>query len=88
MGKNKDKKLIDILYVQLKSGGNFERLTKGSFNDGSASWIDCHHTESPDKNGKRYVKHLSFNGEGTILEDIQVWQEKMTWDDDSMKQLR
>lgn len=88
---NKDKKpikLINLIHDQLKAAGNFEEINMGSFNDGSGSWIDCYHKTSPDDKGKRYVKHLSFNGEGTVLEDVQVWVEKMKWDDDYSKQLR
>jgi hypothetical protein len=86
--KNEKKKLIEILYKQLKKSGNFEQVDMDSFSDGSASWIDCYHTLSPDDKGYRYMKHLSFNGEGTILEDVQVWRDKMYWDDDESKQLR
>ena len=93
MGKNRRVKIVELtlieqLYHMLKDSGNFERVAKGSFDDGSASWIDCWHTENPDNKGKRYCKHLSFNGSGTMLEDVQVWEEKMKWDDDSQKQLR
>ena len=84
----KEKRLIDILYKQLKKSENFELVRMDSFNDGSGSWIDCYHTLSPDSKGYRYSKHLSFNGEGTILDDVQVWREEMTWDVDQSKQLR
>lgn len=83
-----EKRLIDILYKQLKKSQNFEFIRMGSFDDGSGSWIDCYHTLAPDSKGHRYMKHLSFNGEGTILEDIQVWREEMNWDDDKQKELR
>ena len=80
--------LREMLFHMLKASGNFEEVTEGRFDDDSASWIDCYHTKTPNAKGKRYGKHLSFNGAGTILEDVQVWEEKMKWDDDSMKQLR
>jgi len=93
MSKNKkpkkgELKLIEIIYLQLEKSQNFEKLNIGSFDDGSSSWIDCYHTSSPDSDGKRYCNHLSFNGEGTVLEDVQVWVEQMSWDDDKCKQLR
>ena len=84
----KEKRLIEILYKQLKDSGNFVKIDMGSFDDGSASWLDCYHTLDPNEKGKRWSKHLSFNGEGTILEDVEVWQEEMSWDDDRQKQLR
>jgi len=84
----KEKTLAELLYKQLKDSGNFEEVKIDSFSDGSGVWIDCYHTVSPNKNGKRWMKHLSFNGEGTLLEDVQVWEEKMKWDDDAQKQLR
>jgi hypothetical protein len=88
MGKKKVLKLIDLLYEQLQNSGNFERVVRDEFSDGSGAWIDCYHTLSPNANGKRYNNHLSFNGDGTVLEDVQVWVEEMTWDDDKCKQLR
>lgn len=90
MGKKKNKgpKLIDILFTQLQDSENFVRIAKGEFDDGSGCWIDCYHIAGPNSEGKRYCKHLSFNGEGTVLEDVQVWQDQMTWDDDESKQLR
>ena len=81
-------RLIETLHHMLEQSGNFEKVRMGSFDDGSASWIDCYHKTSPNDKGKRYMKHLSFNGEGTILEDVQVWEEKMSWDDDGQKELR
>lgn len=84
---SKEKKLIEILYKQLQDSGNFEKVRIGRFDDDSASWIDCYHSLMPNNKGYRYMKHLSFNGEGTILEDVQVWREEMTWDDDKCKQL-
>lgn len=86
--KKEEPRLIDILHKQLFEQGNFVEINKGSFDDGSGSWLDCFHETKPDSNGKRYIKHLSFNGEGTILEDVQVWVEKIKWDDDYSKQLR
>ena len=86
--KIQEPKLIELLHHMLEQSGNFVKVEMDVFDDGSASWIDCYHTLQPDKKGKRYVKHLSFNGEGTILEDVQVWEEKMNWDDDYQKQLR
>ena len=86
--KKQEPLLIDVLYKQLNQSGNFERVSKGSFDDGSASWIECYHTISPNKKGKRWVKQLAFNGEGTILKDVQVWQDEMTWSDDLQKELR
>ena len=90
MAKKKDKgpKLIDIICRQLQESNNFETVAKGEFDDDSGSWIDCYHIAGPNSNGKRYCKHLSFNGEGTVLEDVQVWEEQMTWDDDRSKQLK
>lgn len=80
--------LIDEILTQLENSGNFEKVKKGWFDDDSGSWIDCYHKTSPNSDGKRYCNHLSFNGEGTVLEDVQVWVEQMSWDDDKCKQLR
>jgi hypothetical protein len=79
---SKEKTLAEILYKQLKDSGNFKQVRIDSFSDGSGTWIDCYHTLDPDEKGRRWVKQLSFNGEGTMLEDVQVWEEKMTWSDD------
>ncbi len=79
MSTLKEKKLIDILYDQLNESGNFERVTKGRFEDKSASWIDCFNSIEPNANNKRLSKELSFNGKGTVLENIQIWEEKMEW---------
>ena len=80
--------LIELLAHMLEESGNFEKVTIGSFDDESGMWIDCYHSLQPNAQGKRYNKHLSFNGTGTILEDVQVWVEVMDWDDDKSKQLR
>lgn len=85
--KKEEPKLIDVLYKQLSESDNFVKIHRDSFSDGSGSWIDCYHETLPDSKGKRYMKHLSFNGDGTILEDVQVWSEKMVWDEYD-KQLR
>ena len=87
MENKKEKKLIEVLYKQLQDSGNFVKVKMDAFDDESASWIDCYHTDKPDSKGKRYLKHLSFNGEGTVLEDVEVWVEKMSWDIDKSKQL-
>lgn len=84
----KQKKLIEIIFKQLKDSGNFEKIDIRSFSDGSGMWIDCYHTLSANNKGKRWAKHLSFNEDGSILEDVQVWQEQQAWDDDQQKELR
>ena len=81
----KEKKLIDILYDQLKK--QFAHITRGRFDDDSGSWIDCYRTCELNLE-KRYIHHLSFNGAGTVLEDVQVWEENKIWDEENAVQLK
>jgi len=78
-------KLIDIVYKDLKKHGNYETISKGSFDDGSGSWIELYHSLSPDRVGKRYCQVISFNGAGTEMDDINIFEEKMSWEDDQKK---
>ena len=81
-------KLIEIIAKQLRDAGNFESVEVGYFSDGSGSWIDCRTTTAPNGQGKRYLKVISFNGDGTEIDNISVYEEKMKWDDDATKELK
>ena len=81
MGKEFSKKLIDVIYNQLKESGNFTKVSKGKFDDKSGFWIECWTNDLPNSEGFRYTKELSFNGKGTVLEDVKIWKEQIQWGD-------
>lgn len=64
-------KLIDIICEQLKNSGKFNKVQKGSFEDGSSSWISCYKEGEKEK----YIQEISFNYEGSIIENIETFKE-------------
>jgi len=83
--KKEKKRLMDTIYKDLKKYGNYESISKGAFDDGSGAWIEAFHKVGPNENGKRYCQIISFNGDGTEIDDINIYEEKMTWEDDQKK---
>ena len=71
MGKTK---LIDKLAEQLRREKPNSIIDKGSFSDGSGSWIEIQ-PKGIDL-AKKYVimEVLSFNGAGTVLTDVNCYK--------------
>jgi len=82
-----DKRLIDILYQQLKDTGKYESINIDRFSDGSGMWIEAYKITSPDKNLSRISEYLNFSDDGQILLGMNVFKEQLSWDQSVSKQI-
>ena len=80
----KKEKLINKIAEQLRNSGYYESINIDKFDDGSAYWIDAHKKLEPE-DGVRYLECISFNGKGTKMTDIAIYEEKRSWDDNCTK---
>jgi ribonuclease BN (tRNA processing enzyme) len=82
-----EKRLIDILYQQLKDSGNYELVIMDQFNDDSGMWIEAFKKTKPDENLSRIVEYLQFTGDGQTLTVINTFSEHLNWSQSVSKKI-